>query len=61
MSILRRLKRFFWGGGGPGGESGDEDARPGFNGRGEDPVAQMISCEEAIAVLYEYLDGGWKG
>lgn len=57
MSFFKRLKRFFGGSGGPGGKMDGGNARPGSNGRGENPQPDMISCEEAIAVLYEYLDG----
>ncbi len=49
MSMLAWLKRLI-------GEGGGEDP-PGSKGKGEDPKAEMISCEEALSVLYEYLDG----
>ena len=42
MSFIDRLKRIFGGGGASG------------NGAGH---ADMISCEEALSVIYEFLDG----
>ena len=42
MSFINRLKRMFGGGGAP------------QNGAGH---AEMISCEEALSVIYEFLDG----
>ena len=42
MSFINRLRRLFGGGGASG------------NGAGH---AEMISCEEALSVIYEFLDG----
>ena len=42
MSFIDRLKQMFGGGGAP------------QNGAGN---AEMISCEEALSVIYEFLDG----
>ena len=42
MSFIDRLKQMFGGGGAPG------------NGTGH---SGMISCEEALSVIYEFLDG----
>jgi len=42
MSFFSRLKQIFGGGGAP------------ENGAGH---AEMISCEEALSVIYEFLDG----
>lgn len=61
MSMFERLKRFFVGSVPGGMGEAEEGASPGSNGKGEDPQPEMISCEEAVAVLYEYLDGELEG
>jgi mycothiol system anti-sigma-R factor len=57
MSFFDSLKRLFGGSSGKPGESGGM-VPP---GPGDDAGMKMISCEEARAVLYEYLDGELEG
>ena len=49
MSVFDWFKRLL------GSKSGARP--PGSRGKGEDPKAEMISCQEALSFLYEYLDG----
>lgn len=57
MSIFDSLKRLF-------GSSSSRDGQGGgmaASGSGRNAGMEMISCEEARAVLYEYLDGELEG
>jgi mycothiol system anti-sigma-R factor len=53
MSVIDWFKRLLGSGVGSG--------PPGSNGKGEDAKAEMISCQEALSALYEYLDGELEG
>jgi mycothiol system anti-sigma-R factor len=61
MSFFGRLKRFFGARGTSERGVGDRGAPPGGNGKRKGAGLEMISCEEALAVLYEYLDGELEG
>ncbi len=63
MSFFESLKRLF-GGTGQDGRSGDLDAyQDGASSAGSqgDTAVAMISCDEASARLFEYLDGELEG
>lgn len=58
MSMIERLKAFFRGGAGDGTGSGAGD------GMAESPkagMADMITCEEALRLVHDYLDGELEG
>lgn len=57
MSFFDSLKRLF---GGSAGRDGEGSSMPPSDSGGG-AAMEMISCEEALAVLYEYLDGELEG
>jgi anti-sigma factor (TIGR02949 family) len=57
MSLIDSLKRLFRNSSGKPGEGGGMP----LEGSGDGAAVEMISCEEARAVLYEYLDGELEG
>ncbi|KPJ83710.1 MAG: hypothetical protein AMS19_03340 [Gemmatimonas sp. SG8_23] len=54
MSIVDRLKRFFGGGSGTGGTAANGAASG-------DGGGDMISCEDALRLVHEFIDGELEG